>query len=400
MSQESSLWPAKGSLHCTFIVSRAEHFLGKPLRGASLLGLTSMTFGFFLALFLFLVELLVFGFTGGSDEGDFALFDAGKSGAIHWIIGALAFSGLALLYHWLDIFSSKWGSKKQIVSALIFVSVMLTGLAISLVTDCYSKEESFLKPSDCHYDACTGEVSNTQITLDSSFSQNQIDKTLEGADFSKLGAEELDYYFREHNFSDVSAVATINLIKERFAGISLFKQERVHDWAQYLEELEALSYTNKFAVPTKIYTALKNKAPFEIVEQIVLNGHELDGIDISALAMYLNVQQLQKLENYGVDLTLSTSASGSAIVNSLLHKGGSSVFEYLISKEELVSSTEFDVLKEVLVMSYDLKRPPIYAKKLIERGAVVSEETKAWVENELKTKDPRYYSLVKVHLNI
>jgi hypothetical protein len=73
-----------------------------------------MTFGFFLALFLFLVELLVFGFTGGSDEGDFALFDAGKSGAIHWIIGALAFSGLALLYHWLDIFSSKWGSKNKL----------------------------------------------------------------------------------------------------------------------------------------------------------------------------------------------------------------------------------------------------------------------------------------------
>lgn len=273
LKQESSLWPAKASLHCTFIVSRAKHFLGKPLRGASLLGSTSMTFGFFLALFLFLVELLVFGFTGGSDEGDFALFYAGKSGAIHWI-------------------------------------------------------------------------------------------------------------------------------KERFAGMSLFEQERVHDWAQYLEELEALSYTDKFAVPTKIYTALKNKAPFEIVEQIVLNGHELDGIHISALAMYLNVQQLQKLENYGVDLTLSTSASGSAIVNSLLHKGGSSVFEYLISKKELVSSTEFDVLKEVLVMSYNLERPPIYAKKLIERGAVVFEETKAWVENELKTKDPRYYSLVKVHLNI
>jgi hypothetical protein len=45
-------------------------------------------------------------------------------------------------------------------------------------------------------------------------------------------------------------------------------------------------------------------------------------------------------------------------------------------------------------------RDLLYAKKLIERGAVVSEETKAWVENELKTKDPRYYSLVKVHLNI
>ncbi|MBF7074184.1 hypothetical protein ISG33_12310 [Glaciecola sp. MH2013] len=349
MSQVSNFWPTKSNLRCSYIISYGERLLGRPIKGA----------------------------------------------------------GLALLYHWLDRFSSKWGQKKQIVSAIVFVLALLAVLAGSLIVDHYSKdeahEESISKSSDCYLEVCSSEVSkksSSQVFLQSNPNQNQKIGTLADVDFSNMSPEDLDKYFAENNFSDVSVVSTTTLIKERFEGLNLFERESVLDWDQYLVELEQLSHTDPFAVPGKIYTALTNKAPFEVVEEIVLNGHKLTGIDISALAMYLNVEQIQKLENYGVDLSLSTSASGSAIVNSLFHEDGPSMFEYLIGKEELVLSTEFDVVKEVLVMSYNLKRPPTYAKKLIERGAVLSEDAKSWVESELKTKDPRYYSLVKANLNI
>ena len=86
------------------------------------------------------------------------------------------------------------------------------------------------------------------------------------------------------------------------------------------------------------------------------------------------------------------------LVRSLLNKAGPELFEYLLSKDELVLNDDIDIVKEVLMLSGRLNRPVKYVKMLIERGAPVTEDTKKWIESDLRKNNFKYYAVVKSRL--
>jgi hypothetical protein len=118
------------------------------------------------------------------------------------------------------------------------------------------------------------------------------------------------------------------------------------------------------------------------------------------LASNLDLEKIQRLENYSVDLNVSSSAGTNALISSLFNSEDRSVFEYFLSKDRLVFSEDIDVLKEVLDTSSLLGLDVFYAKQLLDRGVEVKNETRLWIESDLKQEDYDFYLKVKDSLSI
>lgn len=216
--------------------------------------------------------------------------------------------------------------------------------------------------------------------------------------FKHLTKKEFDEYLEATGFDEFNIESTSKKIASSMGEISLFSEKNKVDWNQFLEELEQSTIESPRYADIKIMSALINEAPFEIVLEIMNRGHQLNGSHLLTLASYFTVDEFKKLENYGVDLSLPSGDGSNVLVRSLLNKAGPELFEYLLSKDELVLNDDIDIVKEVLMLSGRLNRPVKYVKMLIERGAPVTEDTKKWIESDLRKNNFKYYAVVKSRL--
>ncbi|RZF87916.1 hypothetical protein EXT46_00235 [Pseudoalteromonas sp. CO325X] len=302
-----------------------------------------------------------------------------------------------------------------LLSVLINSGAFIVVFILSLVFYSYyftpSKyfSEIELSSQGCPNGKC--EVSTIQPDLNISnveeTSENKLPKVEEekeknelgdGISFDALSIDEFDEFLVNSGFEDFSVKTTETKATSTFGEISLFPDKKGVDWGQFLAELDDVALNSPLHVDRKISSAIMKEVPFEIINDILNRGHELNGHHISSLARYFTVEEFQQLENYGIDLSADPSVGGSVLARSLLNKQGPELFDYLLTKDELVMDEDINVVKEVLSLSSKLNRPIKYTQQLIERGAPMTDETKEWIETDLRKKNLNYYVIVKSRL--
>ncbi len=263
----------------------------------------------------------------------------------------------------------------------------------------YLKQESEAHKSKC--DECNKNKNFlVKVQRNESTETMQLDNELSAAELESLSPEELEKlieHLQIREFLNAKTEIAKEEMTKSFANISLYPKSNI-DWNEFLNELDNMSSEREPYTSFRILHALTNGAPLNIIVEILNRGHQLNAVHITSLARRYSLDEIQKLENFGVDLLLTTHADGrgsNALIASLFNSEGPAVFEYLLTKDRLLFSEDFDVVKEVLTRSSELNRPINYAQMLIDRGAVITEDTKEWIENELRVNNPKYYSLVK-----
>ena len=206
--------------------------------------------------------------------------------------------------------------------------------------------------------------------------------------------EKLDMALKMINENFMTEEKT-QLIVDAFNNISLFKDEEPQDWELFLTKVDSVSESSPGWESLVILEGIIDGAPFDTLVKLLDRGHKFDGAHANTLASKLNSNQIKMLENYGVDFTITDSGGSNALVQSLTNRDNDDVFDYLLQKDELVFSKDFDVLKEVIKMSSMVDRDFDKAEKLFNRGARVTQETRNWVENDLKELDFELYLVLK-----
>ncbi|WP_435274036.1 hypothetical protein ACMAZF_11880 [Psychrobium sp. nBUS_13] len=405
MSKIYSLIPQKDNFHDFYFVRFVENVTGKSFHGSILLAIVFLGFSLLIGAFAFLVEALVSVFILNESEIITIIVHASAS---FFKYSLSAFGSLWLLFilsGWKERFVSRWGYNKNIVSTII-LCIMIIPFIIALLVLYHNLTKD-------NMNVTTDLINDPKINFDKSVSHTKQSVKLEYIDeikessnnndlnkYANFSAEEFDDFLGENSFTDVSAVYTSKMIGKGFESISLFPDAKNTDWDMFLHELEEVSSNSTTQADIMILNALIKRPPFTVIEEVLKRGHQLNGNHAGFLVETFNVDELKVLENYGVDLSLTSSDGRNALVSSLLHNEGPAVFEYLLSKDALVLSEDVDVLKEVLILSSKLGRPTKFAQKLIDRGVIISDEAKHWIEHDLKKNNPRYHFLVKSQLDI
>ena len=400
MSKFYSLMPQQNHMHDFYSVRFAEYLTGKSFHGYTLLAITSLGFSLLVGWLAFFVGERTEVFT--SNESEMITITAKASVMfLKYFVGSFfVFLLMSILHDWKDNFASRWGKNKDIVSAIILCVVMVfLVIAWFLTKDTTNIVNMQL---NCNEVSCNKSV----VPPKQDIHLKDVDESIEPSNneylnkYANLSVKEFDELFNESGFKDVSAVDTSKRLAKGLESISLFKDSKDTEWDMFLSELEEARSYNPTLVDSIILNGLIKRAPFTVIKDIVGKGHQLNGSHVSILVKYFDVDELKTLENYGVDLSLTSSAGSNALIGSMLHQKGPDVFEYLLNNDDLVLSEDVDVLREVLMLSSQLGRPIIFAQKLIDRGAKISEDTIQWIEQDLKKSNPRYHSLVKSQLAI
>lgn len=218
--------------------------------------------------------------------------------------------------------------------------------------------------------------------------------------FENLSKEEFDKHLETTGFKDFNIKSSSKKAYESFEKQNLFPDNKNVDWDIFLVELDEIASDSPQYADIKIRSAFQKEAPFEVVTAILNKGYQLNGSHLVTLAKYLNVDEFQKLENYGINISETSSTGANVLVRSLLNKAGPELFDYFLTIDELVLSDDVNVVKEVLKLSSQLNRPIKYTQRLIKMGAPVTDETKEWIENDLRKSNPNYYSIVKSRLSL
>lgn len=400
MSKFYSLIPQQKHMHDFYSVRFAEYVTGKSFRGYTLLAITSLGASLLVGLLAFFVGVMSEVFTFNESKIITITANASVMFLKYFVGSFFVFFLMSILHDWKDNFASRWGVNKDIVSAIILCVVMVFLVIAWFLTKGTNNVVNM--QLNCNEVNCDRSVVHPKQDIQ----LEDVDEIIEPSSnedlnrYANLSVKEFDEFFDESGFKDVSAVDTSKRLAKGFDNISLFKDSKDTEWDMFLSELEEARSNNPALVDSIILNGLIKRAPFTVIEDIVSKGHQLNGSHISILVKYFDVDELKTLENYGVDLSLTSSAGSNALIGSMLHQKGPEVFEYLLNSDDLVHSEDVDVLKEVLMLSSQLGRPIMFAQKLIDRGAEVSDDTKQWIEQDLKKSNPRYYSLVKSQLAI
>ena len=211
-------------------------------------------------------------------------------------------------------------------------------------------------------------------------------------------AEELVLGLKIAN-DEINHDENIKLFESTFNNISLFKDEESRDWDAFLEKVDSVSESSPTYTNLVILEGVGGGAPFETLIKLLDRGYEFNGSVVSRLASKLSSNQIMTLENYGVDFTLY-SGNSNALINSLINRENEDVYDYLLQKDELVFSENVDVLKQVIELSMVVDRDFEKAEKLYKRGAKVTEETRDWIEGDLKDLNFDLYLTLKEKINL
>ncbi|MEH8016931.1 hypothetical protein MN202_06800 [Rheinheimera muenzenbergensis] len=414
MASNFSLFPNSKELTNSVAIRLIERVSGKTLTGYMLnLGYaagTGIIVGLFLSVMEVALHVLVF---GPSSIGVVA---------VKAVFTFFIFSLLIFLVCLLVVMTDGWkasllAENKQYEKFISFASQLTVAALICLIALFFFSLHPFPKyfevsQSDGIKSTCDGcsqaalaseNISNASSIFSASANENlkseYLINELNLKVVESMTAQEFNELLERHQFRSFNTESKKNEVMSTLGNISLFPKDRNIDWERFLVELDNVASENTTYIASKINSALINGAPFNIVVDILNRGHQLNGTHLASLATNLSVDELKKLENYGVDWSLTSSAGSNALVRSILNKGGPDVFEYLLNKNSLVFSEDVDVVKEVLSLSSALNRPIQYTQKLIDRGALVTEKTKEWIEHDLRKNNPRYYSLVKSKLS-
>lgn len=218
---------------------------------------------------------------------------------------------------------------------------------------------------------------------------------------SKMTFDEFNRWLLENGLEKYDIEKQKRLFEIVFKSVSINDEsKRIENWQDFFIQLEEVTVTNPESASALIADAIKSEPEFDVLIEILNRGYTFDGNHVAMLASNLDLEKIQRLENYSVDLNVSSSAGTNALISSLFNSEDRSVFEYFLSKDRLVFSEDIDVLKEVLDTSSLLGLDVFYAKQLLDRGVEVKNETRLWIESDLKQEDYDFYLKVKDSLSI
>lgn len=262
--------------------------------------------------------------------------------------------------------------------------------------------------SDCE------QAGNCELNVQPSFDASQIgnfDATIElGPDDSisstdtdgavglneNMSIAELNQWLIDNGQEEFDINDRANLFESSLS--SVLERSEIENWSKYFVDLDRISATKPAYTGLHISKGISSGASFDIIVEILNRGYALNGSHVSMLATKLNVRELKELENYGVDLTAQSADGNNALVAALFNENRSQVFDYLLTKDQLVSNDSGNVVREVMRLSSILKLDFSYAQKVIDKGGSLSNETVNWIGSELKQSDAEYYQKVKEHL--
>ncbi|MEM7419320.1 MAG: hypothetical protein AAF364_06255 [Pseudomonadota bacterium] len=259
-----------------------------------------------------------------------------------------------------------------------------------LVRQCYVAQSS-----NCNSDSgknISSSTSNAQENTD------KIDTNEKGPIEDEFSISSFNKLRAEYGIDEFDLTERAEFIEKTFS--TLFDGEEVESWEIFLSELDEVASKKPAYIRLMISKAIVKKAPFGVVVEILNRGHDLNGNHVTILATRLNLDELKQLENFGVDITEPSLTGSNMLVSSLFNADRDEMFEYLLSVDELVYSEDIDVVKGVIEASRLLNYDATYARRVVSQGAEISADTRNWIENDLKLKDPSFYLKIKTELGI
>lgn len=419
MAKHFLLFHSKKNFENSIAVRIIERYTGKKLTGYNLnLGFYLGT-GIISTIFLSIIDAVFFVFDSNSPELSLTLK---RFSFVFFLLSSffLVTSLLAVVKDkWKDHLLSKGDKNEYAIS--IMLNIMYSVIAVpvfwfflsvypsqsknfSIDVGSVQSQDLFSKCKDCDQ---KNSIQENHLLTSNRIFLSESDKFKSENKLSDLNSLDLEAENLKKLNELVDRITNVNIneITNAFGNISLTNEEKPTSWEEFLIELDSVHTENSFEASIyksrMIFTALTNQAPVSVILEILNRGHQLDGIHTGVIATYLSLEEIKELENYGVDFSSENQKAGSnsnALTNSLFNKYGPEVYEYLLTKDSLVFSQDFDVVTEVLRISSELNRPIHYTQKLIDRGAVMTEKTKYWIENDLRNNNPKYYSLVSSKL--
>jgi hypothetical protein len=414
MIKHINLMPFFNDWHSSWIIRLAERVSGKPLIGHKRNVVFSVSRGLMVGIFVATIVLLASVFLNNKTDliSNLSLF-----GLVFFQGGFFGFL-MTLVVTVSDGMMKKIkqnGKGNFLLSSFIFVASTALIVLISFVYfNNYTPSRYFEKAASLSQSCVDGECTPAAIQSDElNYAGKQASNKSAAEDvngqeqnkfssdfFENLSKEEFDEHLETTGFKNFDIKSSSKKAYESFGEQSLFPDKKNVDWDIFLLELDEVASDSPQYADIKIRSAFQKEAPFEVVTAILNKGYQLNGSHLVTLAKYLTVDEFKKLENYGVNLSESSSTGANVLVRSLLNKAGPELFDYFLTIDELVLSDDVNVVKEVLKLSSQLNRPIEYTQKLIKMGAPVTAETKEWIENDLRKSNPNYYAIVKSRLSL
>ena len=309
---------------------------------------------------------------------------------------------------WFHKAISKYEKTTTIIVGLIGLS-LLGGIGYILADTFASKIFGDKEPSSVSAEKSDLNSPTTRLTQaiskgkpsPSETEMSKVKSLQDSGQFASMTEEELNGWLVDNGLESFDSKHIKKIMTDVFDSVSLDfeKKKRIEDWNAFFSELEVIADEKPSYVGIKLTQAVRGMSSFENLVEILERGYSFNGSHASMFATKLNTEQLKILDNYGVDFSALSADGRNSLAASIINPD-KTVFDYFLSKDDLVFSQKLDVFQSVLESTSFFGRDISYAKKMIDIGVPVSDSTKTWIETELKQNDHKLYKEIKKELGL
>jgi hypothetical protein len=190
---------------------------------------------------------------------------------------------------------------------------------------------------------------------------------------------------------DISQIEVDSETEETFKQYaSLISADPIQDSEAFLDKYDELILKAPESVDLILVRAIAGGLDTDHLLVLLNRGGELNGGHLSILLTNRSLEEIKLLENYGLDIQQNTLSGRDVLADALLNSDREAVFDYLVLNRELDQSSASQTLVDVITRSEQLKLGDSYIKKLIDKGASLTDNDRKLVK-EMSQNNPEFY---------
>ena len=190
---------------------------------------------------------------------------------------------------------------------------------------------------------------------------------------------------------DISQIELDSETEETFKQYaSLISADPIQDGEAFLDRYDELILKAPESVDLILVRAIAGGLDTDHLLAILNRGGELNGGHLSILLTNRSLEEIKLLENYGLDIQQNTPTGRDVLADALLNSDREAVFDYLVLNRELDQSSVSQTLLDVITRSEQLRLGDSYIKKLIDKGASLTDNDRKLVK-EMSQNNPEFY---------
>jgi len=212
--------------------------------------------------------------------------------------------------------------------------------------------------------------------------------------------KEIDYLEKmekEANDSTNKVLANDESSKRLNVLVKLNRDAAAKNWNEFKQSIVLLHGEDVEFLSIALMQAIDNKAPFEIIEELLNQGATINPAAILTLSITNNVFLTKKLLNYGLDLHFVDPIGRNALSYVLKIGKAREMFDFLLEHGVSINPLKnaLDPL-DIALQTLTRRRTGIYyVNQLLTRGAII-EPSHQELLTKLKNQYPNLYSQINI----